>query len=204
MLALSTDEEPSMDHQLPPLPYALDALEPHLSKETLEFHHGKHHAAYVTKLNSLIKDTEFASQRLVEIVAQSSGELFDNAAQAWNHAFYWHCLAPNAGGRPTGALAAAIDNRWGSFAAFQDAFKKAAVSNFGSGWTWLVKKRNGALDIVSTSNAGTPITGLDRPLLTCDVWEHAYYIDYRNQRPEYLNGFWNLVNWEFVARNLSA
>jgi Fe-Mn family superoxide dismutase len=191
-----------MQHQLPPLPYALDALQPHISKETLEFHYGKHHAAYVTNLNNLIKGTEFENASLEDIIKKSSGGLFNNAAQVWNHTFYWNCLAPKAGGQPSGAVAAAISKKWGSFDAFKDAFTKSAIGNFGSGWTWLVKKPDGSVDIVNTSNAATPLTGADKPVLTCDVWEHAYYIDYRNRRPDYLGAFWNLVNWEFATKNL--
>ena len=190
-----------MAHTLPPLPYAQDALAPHISRETLEFHHGKHHAAYVTNLNSLIKGTEFENLGLEDTVKRSSGGVFNNAAQIWNHTFYWNSLKPGGGGKPGGALAAAIDAKWGSFDAFKEAFNKSAVGNFGSSWTWLVKKPDGSLDIVNTSNAATPITGADKPLLTCDLWEHAYYIDYRNRRPDYLNGYWNLVNWDFAAKN---
>jgi Fe-Mn family superoxide dismutase len=191
-----------MPFELPPLPYPPDALEPHISKETLEYHYGKHHAAYVTGLNAQIKGTELEALSLEDVVKNSAGSIFHNAAQAWNHTFYWHSLARHAGGQPGRTLTTAIDDKWGSFAAFKDAFAKSAVGNFGSGWTWLVKKPNGSLDVVNTSNADTPITGNDKPLLTCDVWEHAYYIDYRNQRPDYLAAFWNLVNWDFAARNL--
>jgi superoxide dismutase, Fe-Mn family len=191
-----------MQHQLPPLPYALDALQPHISKETLEFHYGKHHAAYVTNLNNLIKGTEFENASLEDIIKKSSGGVFNNAAQVWNHTFYWNSLAPKGGGQPSGAVAAAVSKKWGSFDAFKEAFTKSAVGNFGSGWTWLVKKPDGSVDIVNTSNAATPLTGTDKPILTCDVWEHAYYIDYRNRRPDYLGAFWNLVNWEFAAKNL--
>jgi len=191
-----------MQHQLPPLPYALDALQPHISKETLEFHYGKHHAAYVTNLNNLIKGTEFENASLEDIIKKASGGIFNNAAQVWNHTFYWNSLAPKGGGQPSGAVAAAISKKWGSFDAFKEAFTKSAIGNFGSGWTWLVKKPDGSVDIVNTSNAATPLTGTDKPVLTCDVWEHAYYIDYRNRRPDYLGAFWNLVNWEFAAKNL--
>jgi Fe-Mn family superoxide dismutase len=191
-----------MQHQLPPLPYALDALQPHISKETLEFHYGKHHAAYVTNLNNLIKGTEFENASLEDIIKKSSGGIFNNAAQVWNHTFYWNSLAPKGGGQPSGAVAAAISKKWGSFDAFKEAFTKSAIGNFGSGWTWLVKKPDGSVDVVNTSNAATPLTGTDKPVLTCDVWEHAYYIDYRNRRPDYLGAFWNLVNWEFAAKNL--
>jgi Fe-Mn family superoxide dismutase len=192
-----------MEHTLPPLPYATDALQPHISKETLEFHHGKHHQAYVTNLNNLIKGTEFENLGLEDIVRKSSGGVFNNAAQIWNHTFYWHSLKPSGGGEPTGALADAIAKKWGTFAAFKEAFTKSAIGNFGSSWTWLVKKADGSLDIVNTSNAATPITGTDKPLLTCDLWEHAYYIDYRNRRPDYLGGWWSLVNWDFAAKNFA-
>lgn len=188
-----------MEHALPALPYAMDALAPHISKETLEYHYGKHHQAYVTNLNNLIKGTEFESAGLEDIVRKSSGGIFNNAAQVWNHTFYWHCLSPKGGGAPSGALAQAIAGKWGSFDAFKEAFTKSAIGNFGSGWTWLVKKADGSLDIVNTSNAATPLTTADKPLMTCDVWEHAYYVDYRNRRPDYLGAFWSLVNWEFVA-----
>ncbi len=191
-----------MEHKLPVLPYALDALAPHLSKETLEFHYGKHHQTYVTNLNNLIKGTEFENLDLEAIVKKSSGGMFNNAAQIWNHTFYWMGLKPAGGGEPSGALAEAINKKWGSFAKFKEEFNKCAVGTFGSGWAWLVKKADGSLDLVSTSNAATPLTGADKALLTCDVWEHAYYIDYRNARPKYLEGFWNLVNWDFVSKNL--
>ena len=192
-----------MEHTLPALPYAMDALAPHISKETFEFHYGKHHQAYATNLNNLIKGTEFENLDLEAIVKKSSGGVFNNAAQIWNHTFYWNSLSPKGGGEPSGALAAAINAKWGSFAAFKDAFTKSAIGNFGSSWTWLVKKADGSLDIVNTSNAATPITGADKPLVTCDLWEHAYYIDYRNRRPDYLGAFWNLVNWDFAARNFA-
>jgi len=191
-----------MEHTLPPLPYAKDALQPHMSAETLEYHYGKHHQAYVTNLNNLIKGTEFETMTLEEIIKKSSGGIFNNSAQVWNHTFFWNCMAPNAGGAPTGAVADAINAKWGSFDKFKEEFQKSAVGNFGSGWTWLVQK-DGGVDIVNTSNAGTPLVGTDKPLLTCDVWEHAYYIDYRNARPKFVEGFWNLVNWEFVNSNLA-
>ena len=190
-----------MAHTLPALPYAMDALAPIISKETLEFHYGKHHQTYVTNLNNLIPGTEFESASLEEIVKKSSGGVFNNAAQIWNHTFYWNSMAPNAGGEPTGKLADAIKAKWGSVAAFKEAFNKSAAGNFGSGWTWLVKKPDGSVDIVNTSNAATPLTTFDVPLLTCDVWEHAYYIDFRNARPKYLESFWSLVNWSFAAKN---
>lgn len=194
-----------MAFELPALPYAKDALEPHISAETLEFHHGKHHATYVTKLNGLVPGTEFEGKSLEDIVKTSTGGVFNNAAQIWNHTFYWNCLSPNGGGAPTGALADAINAKWGSFEKFQAALDDKAVNNFGSSWTWLVKTADGSLDIVNTSNAGTPITEAGvTPLLTVDLWEHAYYIDYRNARPKYLEAFWKLVNWEFAAANFSA
>ena len=193
-----------MAFELPALPYAKDALLPHISPETLDYHHGKHHNAYVVKLNSLIEGTAFAGQSLEDIIKTSEGPVFNNAAQIWNHTFYWHCLAPNAGGEPTGALADAIHAKWGSFAAFQTAFNDKAVNNFGSSWTWLVKKADGTLDIVNTSNAGTPLTDASlTPVLTVDLWEHAYYIDFRNARPTYLNAFWALVNWKFATDNFA-
>jgi Fe-Mn family superoxide dismutase len=190
-----------MTHELPPLPYAIDALAPHISKETLEYHHGKHHKTYVDNLNKLIPGTEFENLSLEDIVRKSSGGMFNNAAQIWNHTFYWKCLAPNAGGKPTGALAAAIDKTFGSFDAFKEKFSQTAIGTFGSGWGWLVKNASGGVEVVSTSNAGCPLTAGQTPLLTCDVWEHAYYIDYRNARAKYVETFWNLVNWDFVARN---
>jgi len=191
-----------MQHTLPALPYAPDALAPHLSKETFEYHHGKHHQAYVTNLNNLVKGTEFENAGLEDIIRKSQGGVFNNAAQVWNHTFFWHCMKPGGGGKPSGALAAAIDAKWGSLDAFKEAFTKSAVGNFGSGWTWLVKKADGSLDIVNTSNAGTPLTGSDKPLLTIDVWEHAYYVDYRNARPKFVETFLSsLVNWDFAAKN---
>ena len=193
-----------MAFELPALPYEKNALEPHISAETLEFHHGKHHATYVTKLNGLVEGTDLASKSLEEIIESSDGGVFNNAAQIWNHTFYWNSLAPNAGGEPTGALADAINAKWGSFAEFKAAFNDKAVNNFGSSWTWLVKTADGSLDIVNTSNAGTPITEDLVPLITVDLWEHAYYIDYRNVRPNYLEGFWALANWEFATANFAA
>jgi Fe-Mn family superoxide dismutase len=193
-----------MAFELPALPYEKNALEPHISAETLEFHHGKHHATYVTKLNGLVEGTDLASKSLEEIIKSSDGGVFNNAAQIWNHTFYWNSLAPNAGGEPTGPLADAISAKWGSFAEFKAAFNDKAVNNFGSSWTWLVKTADGSLDIVNTSNAGTPITDGLVPLITVDLWEHAYYIDYRNVRPNYLEGFWALANWEFATANFAA
>ena len=196
-----------MAFELPALPYAINALEPHISQETLEYHYGKHHNTYVVKLNGLVEGTDLAEKSLEEIVQTSTGGVFNNAAQVWNHTFYWHCLAPNGGGEPTGELADAIIKAFGSFAEFKAKFTDSAINNFGSGWTWLVKTEDGALEIVNTSNAGCPIAeeGLKMtPLLTVDVWEHAYYIDYRNMRPSYMNAFWALVNWDFAAKNLAA
>jgi superoxide dismutase, Fe-Mn family len=167
----------------------------------LEFHYGKHHQTYVTNLNNLVKGTEFENLSLEDIVRKSSGGVFNNAAQVWNHTFYWNSLSPKGGGEPKGALGDAIKKKFGSYDAFKEAFGKSAAGNFGSGWTWLVKKGDGSVDIANTSNAATPLTGSDKPLLTCDVWEHAYYIDYRNARPKYVEAFWNLVNWEFAAGN---
>ncbi|RMA81417.1 superoxide dismutase [Umboniibacter marinipuniceus] len=192
-----------MSHVLPELPYAMDALEPHISKETLEFHYGKHHATYVTKLNGLIDGTDFAGKDLETIVKSSSAGVFNNAAQIWNHTFYWNSMSPNGGGEPTGALADAINAKWGSFEDFKAAFNDMAVNNFGSSWTWLVKNTDGSLEIVNTSNAATPITGDAKPLFTVDLWEHAYYIDFRNVRPNYLAAFWSLINWEFANANFA-
>ena len=175
-----------MTHTLPPLPYEKNALEPVISAETIEYHYGKHHQAYVTNLTNLIAGTEFENMSLEDIIMKSSGGVFNNAAQVWNHTFYWSCLSPNGGGAPTGALADAINAQFGSFDAFKEAFNKSAVTNFGSGWTWLVKNADGSLEIFNTSNAGTPMTSGKKALLTIDVWEHAYYIDYRNARPKYL------------------
>ncbi|EGM77504.1 superoxide dismutase [Rheinheimera sp. A13L] len=194
-----------MAFELPALPFAKDALLPHISPETLDYHHGKHHNAYVVKLNSLVEGTEFAGKSLEDIIRTSQGPVFNNAAQIWNHTFYWNCLSPDGGGEPTGALGDAITAQWGSFAAFQTAFNDKAVNNFGSSWTWLVKKADGSLDIVNTSNAGTPLTDSSvTALMTVDLWEHAYYIDFRNARPTYLNAFWALINWEFAATNFAA
>ncbi|MFM4964085.1 superoxide dismutase [Fe] [Aeromonas bivalvium] len=194
-----------MAFELPALPYAINALEPHISQETLEYHHGKHHNTYVVNLNNLVPGTEFEGKSLEEIIKTSTGGIFNNAAQIWNHTFYWHCLSPNGGNEPTGALADAIVKQFGSFAEFKDAFTKSAIGNFGSSWTWLVKKADGSLAIVNTSNAGCPLTEAGTtPLLTVDLWEHAYYIDFRNLRPKYMETFWALVNWEFVAKNLAA
>jgi len=194
-----------MEHKLPQLPYAMDALQPHISKETLEFHYGKHHQTYVTNLNNLVKGTEFDNLGLEDIVRKASGGMFNNAAQIWNHTFYWFCLSPTGGGQPNGALAEAINKKFGSFEEFKKQFTQTAVTTFGSGWAWLVKNADGSLELASTSNAQTPLTQAGKtPLLTCDVWEHAYYVDYRNRRPDYVAAFWNLVNWEFVAKNFAG
>ncbi len=192
-----------MEHKLPTLPYALDGLEPYISKETLEYHYGKHHQAYVTNLNNQIKNTEYEKETLENIIKTSSGGIFNNAAQVWNHTFFWQCMKPNGGGEPSGALAEAIKATWQTFDRFKEEFTKSCVGNFGSGWTWLVKKADGSLTIVNTSNAATPLTGSDKPLLTCDVWEHAYYIDYRNARAKFVDAFWNVINWDFVSSNYS-
>lgn len=191
-----------MEHKLPALPYGMEALEPVISRETLEYHYGKHHQTYVTNLNNLIRNTEFAEMSLEEIIMKSSGGIFNNAAQVFNHSFYWNCLSPNAGGEPKGELAEEINQTFGSFPEFKEAFSQKAITTFGSGWAWLVKDKDGKLEIVSTSNAGSPLTDGKKPLLTCDVWEHAYYIDYRNARPKYIEKYWDLVNWDFVASNL--
>ena len=188
--------------QLTPLPYARDALVPYISAETIDYHYGRHHQAYVTNLNGLIKGTEFECETLEEIVRRSSGAIFNNAAQVWNHTFYWEGLGPKDSGAPKGRLADSIKSSFGSFEQFVDVFTKTAVGTFGSGWAWLVQTPDGTLATVSTSNAATPLTTDHRPLLTCDVWEHAYYIDYRNARPDYLGAFWKLVDWESVAARL--
>jgi Fe-Mn family superoxide dismutase len=196
--------EKNMAFELPALPYAQDALEPHISAETLSFHYGKHHNTYVVKLNGLIGGTADENKSLEEIVKTSTGGVFNNAAQIWNHTFYWNSLSPNGGGEPTGAIAEAINASFGSFAALKEKLNDKAVNNFGSSWTWLVQLADGSLDIINTSNAGNPLTeeGIT-PLITVDLWEHAYYIDYRNVRPDYLKGFWSLVNWEFANANLA-
>lgn len=194
-----------MEHKLPVLPYALDALAPHISKETLEYHYGKHHQTYITNMNNLIKGTEYENLPLEEIVKTSSGGLFNNAAQTWNHTFYWYSFAPN--GVPLnekGPLIKGINAKWKNFASFKEAFNQVAASTFGSGWAWLVKTPNGNLDLMSTSNAATPLTSDNIPLLTCDVWEHAYYIDYRNSRPNYLNNYWEIINWAEVEKRFIA
>lgn len=191
-----------MEHKLPELPWSNDALAPHISPETIEYHYGKHHNAYVTKLNAGIKGTEFEDASLEDIIKKAKGGLFNNAAQVWNHTFYWNCLAPNAGGAASGAIADKINAKWGSFDKFKEEFSNSAATNFGSGWTWLVADGSGDLSIVNTDDAETPMTQGLTALMTIDVWEHAYYVDYRNARPDYINAFWNLVNWDFVNSNL--
>ena len=193
-----------MSFELPALPYAQNALEPHISAETLDYHHGKHHNAYVVNLNNMVPGTEFEGKSLEDIIKTSSGGGFNNAAQVWNHTFYWNCLSPNGGGEPTGELAEAINKSFGSFEKFKEEFTKCAIGTFGSGWAWLVKKPDGSVALSSTIGAGCPLTTADKALLTCDVWEHAYYIDYRNARPKYVEAFWNLVNWDFVAANFAG
>jgi len=193
-----------MKFELSPLPYARDALAPLISQETLDYHYGKHHNSYVTNLNNLIVGTIFEESTLDEIIVKADGVLFNNAAQVWNHSFYWRCLSPDGGGEPAGELLAAIDAAFGSFDAFKQKFSASAAGNFGSGWTWLVKQKGDELAIINTANAGNPLTDELTPLLTCDVWEHAYYIDYRNARPAYIEAFWKLANWDFVATNFAA
>jgi Fe-Mn family superoxide dismutase len=193
-----------MAFELPPLPYADNALEPTISAETISFHYGKHHQSYVTNLNNLVPGTEFENSTLEEIIMKASGGIFNNAAQIWNHTFYWNGLTPNGQDAVSGDLATAIDAKFGSFAEFKAKFSTSAATNFGSGWTWLVKNADGSIAIVNTSNAGSPLTAGQTPLLTCDVWEHAYYIDFRNARPKYVESFWGLVNWDFVAANYAA
>jgi Fe-Mn family superoxide dismutase len=190
-----------MEHKLPELPYAKDALQPHISAETLEYHYGKHHQAYVTNLNNLIKGTKFENMSLEEIILSSETGIFNNSAQVWNHTFFWNCLSPKGGGAPTGKALESINKKWGSFDKFKEEFTKSAVGNFGSAWTWLVLNKQGDVEIFNTSNAQTPMTSGHKALLTIDVWEHAYYIDYRNSRPNFINAFWNLVNWDFVNKN---
>ena len=193
-----------MEHKLPELPYAMDALQPHISKETLEYHYGKHHNAYVNNLNNLIKGTEFQDQGLEDIIKKSSGGIFNNAAQVWNHTFYWNCLSPKSEGHPGGNLGKAIESKFGTFEDFKKQFSQTAATLFGSGWAWLVKNQDGSIELMATSNAGTPMTSGKTAILTCDVWEHAYYIDYRNARPSYIEHFWNLVNWKFASDNYGS
>jgi superoxide dismutase, Fe-Mn family len=190
------------EHKLPSLPYKKTELSPHISEETLDYHYGKHHQTYVTNLNKLLPDSEFSDSSLEEIIENASGAIFNNAAQIWNHSFYWNCLTPNGGGEPNGKLADAIKHDFGSFASFKEKFTQASASLFGSGWAFLAQTEEGSLSIVQESNAGNPLRSKLRPILTCDMWEHAYYIDYRNARPKYLDSFWQLVNWDFASRNL--
>lgn len=192
-----------MAFTLPELPFAKDALAPHISSETLDYHHGKHHNAYVTKLNAMVEaDASLAGKSLEDLVRTSKGGLFNQAAQVWNHTFYWHSLKPGGGGEPTGAIKEAIDKSFGSFSAFKEKFSATAGGHFGAGWAWLVKDGSG-LSIVDTHDAGNPLTDGKTPILTCDVWEHAYYVDYRNARPKYIEAWWNLVNWDHANANLS-
>ena len=193
-----------MAFELPALPYAKNALAPTISEETIDYHYGKHHQTYVTNLNNLVPGTEFETASLEDIIMKSSAGIFNNAAQVWNHTFYWNCLSPNGGGEPSGALADAINKAFGSFADFKQKFSTSAATNFGSGWTWLVKNQDGSVEIMNTSNAGTPMTSGKQALLTVDVWEHAYYVDYRNARPKYLESIWNIINWDFAARNYAG
>ena len=194
-----------MEHTLPELPYAKDALAPHISAETLEYHYGKHHKTYVDTLNKLVPGTEYEDKSLEDIIKQApAGKLFNQAAQVWNHTFYWNSMSPKGGKDPDGDLANAIKSAFGSIDDMRTKFTEMAVGNFGSGWTWLVAKSDGSLDIVNTDDAKNPMQEGLKPILTCDVWEHAYYIDYRNARPKYLEAFWEIVNWDFAARNLGG
>lgn len=193
-----------MTFELLKLPYALNALEPYISQETLEYHYGKHHRNYVNKLNELTQDNEYAHLSLEEVIKQSkSGPIFNNAAQVWNHTFYWHCMTPQGGKTPEGKLADAINKAFGSYENFKTKFNQAATTQFGSGWAWLVKNNEGGLEICSTSNAATPMTDHKKAILTCDVWEHAYYIDTRNDRAKYVENFWQVVNWDFVSEQFN-
>jgi Fe-Mn family superoxide dismutase len=189
-----------MAFELPKLPYALDALEPHISKRTLEFHYGKHHQGYVNKVNGMIEGTEFENADLETIIKKADGGIFNNGAQVWNHTFYFEAFRPNPVDKPVGPLAEAIDKKWGSLDAFKEAFEKEAAALFGSGWAWLVKNKQGELEIVKKQNAENPLRDGMTPLLTCDVWEHAYYLDYQNKRPDYLSNFWNVLDWEVVGK----
>ncbi|MGQ4808165.1 Superoxide dismutase [Fe] [Candidatus Entotheonellaceae bacterium PAL068K] len=193
-----------MAFTLPELPYANDALQPHISAETIEFHYGRHHQTYVNNLNNLTQGTPDTDKSLEDLIRTAAGGVFNNAAQVWNHTFYWNCLSPSGGGAPSGEVASAINQVGGSFESFKESFSNAAITLFGSGWAWLAKDSNGTISIESMANAGNPLRDGKTPLLTLDVWEHAYYIDYRNARPSYVNAFWNLVNWDFVAQNLSS
>ncbi len=192
-----------MPFALPELPFAKDALVPYMSAETLEYHHGKHHQTYVNNLNKLIEGTDFEKLSLEEIILRSQGSIFNNAAQTWNHTFFWNSISPRGGGQPAGALLEAINQNFGSFDEFKKKFTDSAVTLFGSGWVWLVKNPDNTLEIIQTSNAGTPLTMGKKPLLTLDVWEHAYYIDYRNARAKFVDAFWEIVNWDFASKNFS-
>ncbi len=191
-----------MAFEISGLPYSVDALMPYISAETMEYHYGKHHAAYVTHLNELIPDTEFEKMTLKEIILKSEGSIFNNAAQIWNHTFFWDCLTPHSGGHPSGKVAKLINDQWGSFELFKEKFTASALANFGSGWTWLVRENDGPLEILNTSNAQTPLTSRNKVLMTIDIWEHAYYIDHRNDRAGFISAYWKLVNWDFVNKNL--
>lgn len=193
-----------MPFTLPDLPYPKNALAPHMSEETLEYHYGKHHKAYVDNLNKLIPGTEYENMSLEDIIKRSSGGIFNNAAQVWNHTFFWNCLSPQGGGEPSGELADAIRRDFGSFEKFKEQFTDVCVKHFASGWGWLIKTKDGKLAVMSTPNAQNPMTDGHKPLLTCDVWEHAYYIDYRNRRADFVNAFWNIVNWKFVESNFAS
>ena len=193
-----------MAFELPDLPYPPNALEPHISQETIEYHHGKHHKSYVDKLNTLIKGIEFEKQSLEYIIQKSSGRIFDNAAQHWNHTFYWHCINPNGGGKPSNELVSVFNAAFGSLEKFKELFTNSINNHFGSGWTWLVKNKHRKLEVLSTVNACNPMTDDKKPLLTCDIWEHAYYIDVRNDRPKYVNNFWQVINWDFVLKNFKS
>ena len=192
-----------MSVTLPDLPYQKNSLAPHISEETINFHYGKHHLAYVNKLNALLeKDSSFAKATLEDMIKESTGAVFNNAAQVWNHTFYWNCLSPEGGGEPPQELANILTKSFGSMEKFKEIFTASALSQFGSGWAWLVKNSNGKLEVQAMSNAGNPLQNNSTPLLTCDIWEHAYYIDYRNARPAYLDAFWKLINWNFINNNL--
>ena len=204
MFGIQKMKEKWMAFELPKLPYALDALAPHISKETLEYHYGKHHQAYVKKLNELVSGTEFEGQSLEHIIKKAKGGIFNNAAQVWNHTFYWNCMTPNGAEKPSGKLAKAIDDTFGSFESFKEKFTNAATTQFGSGWAWLTLNKEGKLEVMSTSNAENPMTDHKKPLFTCDVWEHAYYIDTRNDRPKYVNNFWHLAHWDFAEKNFAG
>ena len=191
-----------MSYTLPALPYALNALEPHVSQKTLEFHYGKHHQAYVTNLNNLVPGNRFENATLEDIVMGAEGPIFNNGAQVWNHTFYFTSFSPKGGGEPVGKISDDIKKSFGSFGEFKEKFSKAAATLFGSGWAWLIKNADGSLEIIQESNAGNPLKKGLKPILTCDVWEHAYYLDYQNRRPDYIESFWKLVDWEVVGKRL--